>query len=85
MRSLRSPNRWLGYITLISFEYTPGFRKEFMKCIDHIERLGFSELIAYEKKKRSTIIDKFEDVCDLIDYFDNLSEGSQGDLLIINE
>lgn len=72
-------------IKFISFEYTPGFRKEFMKCIDHIKRLGFSELVAYEKKKHSTIVDKFKDIYNLIDYFDNLPEGSQGDLLITNE
>lgn len=72
-------------IKFISFEYTPGFRKEFMKCIDHIKRLGFSELVAYEKKKNSTIVDKFEDIHDLIDYFDNLLEGSQGDLLVTNK
>ncbi len=72
-------------IKFISFEYTTGFRKEFMRCMDHIERLGFSELVVYEKKKHSTIIDKFEDVGSLMHYFDSLSEVIQGDLLVIND
>lgn len=72
-------------IKFISFEYTTGFKKEFIRCVDHIERLGFSDLVAYRKKKHSTIVDRFDSTNDLIDYFDNLPDNSQGDLLVTNE
>jgi len=72
-------------IKFISFEYTPEFKKEFIGCMEHIERLGFSRLVSHEKRKHSIIIDEFRDIYGLIEHFNNLPEGIQGDLLVTNE
>lgn len=73
-------------IKFISFEYTRDLMRQFTKCIKEIHRLGFSYLVGYKKIKYTNVNDgEFTNLTDLITYFNNLPERSQGDLLIINE
>lgn len=72
-------------IKYITFEYTPEFRDQFVRCLDKINELGFSKLIAGEKKKRSFLVDEFSSIDEAIKYFDALPNGTQGDLEVINE
>lgn len=71
-------------ITYISFEYTRSCRQKFIICLEELERLGYSKLIPYRKRKRNNFKDgEFDNITDLLKYFDELHKDSQGDLLIV--
>ncbi len=71
-------------IDYISLEYTRSCRQTFINCLKEIERLGYSKLIPYRKRKRNNFKDgEFDNTTDLLKYFDRLHIDSQGDLLII--
>ncbi len=71
-------------IDYISLEYTRSFRETFINCLEEIERLEYSKLIPYRKRKRNNSKDgEFNNTIELLKYFDKLHKDSQGDLLII--
>lgn len=78
-------------IDLIGLEFTGGFIDTFLGCVEHIERLGYEELITFKVHKikknsklveRYSIVDVHEDTNALIDYFMELPKKQQGDLLV---
>lgn len=84
-------------IDFISLEFTQGFKESFYNCMKQVEKLGFKELITFEKKKikktingrRKTIrsykvVDSFLDIKSVLKFFDKLGNGNQGDILIRN-
>ncbi|CAM2065225.1 FkbM family methyltransferase [Sulfidibacter corallicola] len=75
-------------VELLSFEYTGGYSENFKTCLAQIERLGFSELIAFEKNKignrKFARLVQLRDIEAAHQYFEGLPRFQQGDFLVVN-
>lgn len=84
-------------IDLISFEFTEGFENNFIDCINLIEKFQPKKILTFQnikikrKKKipgknkvlrRYCIVDKFSNIESVVDFYRNLPERIQGDILI---
>lgn len=82
-------------IDFISFEFTQGYSETFYKAIEVIEKLGFKKMTTFQKKKikkmingkrkivdKYRIVNEFTNISSIIEFFDNLPEATQGDILI---
>lgn len=75
---------------IISLEYTGGYDEVFMPCIERLEKIGFTKLVAFEKIKENTSegrIARFErteftSFSDCVSYYKSLQKFTQGDLLV---